>query len=533
MAAAADAPVRGRHRPGRAPGRGRHAVPRGPRRRRRARAPSRRRRASPWRELVEADARARPRRRSPCSSRGVAVRRRTTPGGAGPEPVAAQLRGLRRPARRRPRPLAGMKARRLRRSFYARDPRDGRARSCSTRCWCTTAGPARIVEVEAYAGADDPGSHAFRGETPRNRVDVRPGRAPVRVLHLRHALVRQRGLRPRRRGARRCCCGRPRRWRASTRCASARPAARRDRDLCNGPAKLCQAFGLDGAHDGADLVDRRPGRHHRRRRHAAAARPRREHPHRALGRGRAPLALVCTRRPQRLVPTGARHAVGVDPSAPTEPPDDRAHPRPARAGGLLRPRPGGGPRPGGRGPRGLRGGRRRPGRGPGDDARLRRRAPRRPVAHLRRGSLHRVGARGRRRGRTGARAAATPSCRSGSSPAATSTATPTWRRRPCGRPPRRPASRACGSSSPPSTSTSTRSGRRPSPRTSTSTSASSCWHRRRPPSWGTTSPRRCGGSRRRSSTASGPTRASTGSPSGAWPSPAASEARRQEHSGER
>jgi DNA-3-methyladenine glycosylase len=35
---------------------------------------------------------------------------------------------------------------------------------------------------------------------------------------------------------------------------AARPAARRRVDLANGPAKACQALGIDGAHDGVDLV---------------------------------------------------------------------------------------------------------------------------------------------------------------------------------------------------------------------------------------------------------------------------------------
>ena len=38
----------------------------------------------------------------------------------------------------------------------------------------------------------------------------------------------------------------------------ARPAARLERDLCNGPAKLCEALGITGADNGTDLLAARP-----------------------------------------------------------------------------------------------------------------------------------------------------------------------------------------------------------------------------------------------------------------------------------
>jgi DNA-3-methyladenine glycosylase len=118
---------------------------------------------------------------------------------------------------------------------------------------------ARLVEVEAYQGSADPGSHAFRGMTPRTVTMFGPsGHLYVYFTYGMHWCANVvAGHGPDDAGAVLLRAAIPlegldamRARRAPGR--SGKP--RSDRELCAGPARLCQAFGITGAHDGTDLT---------------------------------------------------------------------------------------------------------------------------------------------------------------------------------------------------------------------------------------------------------------------------------------
>ncbi|HZY92937.1 MAG TPA: DNA-3-methyladenine glycosylase [Thermoplasmata archaeon] len=94
---------------------------------------------------------------------------------------------------------------------------------------------ARIVETEAYVGSD-PASHAYRGETPRNRsMFLAPGTLYVYRIHQVH-----------------CANVTTRRGQAVL-LRAAEPLSPDLGDL-RGPGRLCRGFGLTRRDDGCDLV---------------------------------------------------------------------------------------------------------------------------------------------------------------------------------------------------------------------------------------------------------------------------------------
>jgi DNA-3-methyladenine glycosylase len=111
---------------------------------------------------------------------------------------------------------------------------------------------ARLIEVEAYRAAEDPGSHAYRGRTARNAsMFGRPGTLYVYLSYGMHWCMN-------------AVCGPGEQAHAVLLRAAVplrglgvmrerRPKARRDRDLCAGPGRLGQAYAVDRSFDGGTL----------------------------------------------------------------------------------------------------------------------------------------------------------------------------------------------------------------------------------------------------------------------------------------
>lgn len=115
----------------------------------------------------------------------------------------------------------------------------------------------RVTEVEAYGGeGEDPGSHAFRRQTPRNAsMFGPPGHSYEYFTYGIHWMLN--------------CVTQPVGTAGAVLIRAGevvegvdvarqrRPTSSRDRDLARGPARLATSLGMDGSFDGLDLLDRR------------------------------------------------------------------------------------------------------------------------------------------------------------------------------------------------------------------------------------------------------------------------------------
>lgn len=116
----------------------------------------------------------------------------------------------------------------------------------------------RLTEVEAYEGTDDPGSHAYRGPSPRNAVMFgEAGHLYVyRHMGLHHCANVVTGVTGRASAvllrAGEVVAGADV---ARVRRLARRGVVRRPEDLARGPARLADALGLRLEHYGSDVLD--------------------------------------------------------------------------------------------------------------------------------------------------------------------------------------------------------------------------------------------------------------------------------------
>lgn len=147
------------------------------------------------------------------------------------------------------------RGRRLTRAFF-KQPTDELARALlgCTLVHRTPAGVAagRIVETEAYFGANDAASHSFNGETPRNRsMFGLPGTAYVYLIYGVHHCL---NVVSAPRGVGEAVLLRALEPLEGIELMRERRAGVADRRLCDGPGKLVQALGVTRREDGADFA---------------------------------------------------------------------------------------------------------------------------------------------------------------------------------------------------------------------------------------------------------------------------------------
>ncbi len=119
----------------------------------------------------------------------------------------------------------------------------------------THVGAGQIVEVEAYAGPRDPGSHAFSGKPTARTATMfgEAGHAYIYFTYGSHWMLNVSAHPPGTAGGILIRAAKPIHGLEAMR--KNRPKAKTDRDLLSGPGKICAALAIDRRFEGADLFN--------------------------------------------------------------------------------------------------------------------------------------------------------------------------------------------------------------------------------------------------------------------------------------